>query len=282
MNKTALVIGLSMGRQYASWLEQLGYKVITADVDPGKSAWYTDYNDAVRYQNYDIIYIGTPNWTHEPIARDVVSKTKILIIEKPGFVNSKAWREFVESNPDTRIMMVRNNQFRTEISAFKQLAKHSKQITVCWSREDGVPGSPWFTDKSKAFGGVSRDLMPHLLSMYTALANYKTGNKLYAIAEDRNNSNVDDFCEIEISNNAKWVFNANWKNNNKNEFYIEFDLGIDVIKFELGDYMTAFGGCPAGPYMAMIKTATENLNNNEFWQEQLEQDVWIHRQIEHL
>jgi predicted dehydrogenase len=272
----ALVIGLGMGQQYASWLKQLNHQVITLDVDTNKGADYNSTADALNdHPQFNVVYIGTPNWTHETIARQVASHTKLLIIEKPGLVNSEAWRKLVEDFPTTRIMMVRNNQF-------KQLAKHSKQITISWSRENGVPGASWFTDKSKAFGGVSRDLMPHLLSMYTALTNYNVGNKLYAIAEDRNNSNVDDFCEIEISNRTKWIFNANWKNNNKNEFYIEFDLGIDVIKFELGDYMTAFGGCPAGPYMLMIKTATENLNNNEFWQEQLEQDLWIHRQIENL
>ena len=35
-------------------------------------------------------------------------------------------------------------------------------------------------------------------------------------------------------------------------------------------------------YKAMIENAVDNLNNNEFWKEQLEQDLWIHKQIEKL
>jgi len=32
----------------------------------------------------------------------------------------------------------------------------------------------------------------------------------------------------------------------------------------------------------MIKKAVDNLNNNDFWQEQLAHDLWIHKQIEKL
>jgi len=32
----------------------------------------------------------------------------------------------------------------------------------------------------------------------------------------------------------------------------------------------------------MIETAVSNLNNNEFWNKQLKQDLWIHEQIENL
>ncbi len=283
MNKTALVIGLSMGRQYASWLEQMGYKVVTADLDPGKSALYTDYKDAVRYQNYDIIYIGTPNWTHEPIARDVVDKTKILIIEKPGFVNSLAWKEFVDSNPNTRIFMVKNNQYRLELSGFKDLLKISRRVNVVWSRKSGIPASPWFKQRDRAFGGVSRDLMTHLLSYYTALTNYNYGTKSYTHAVDIHNTGIDDFCEIEIKNdNNTWCFTASWQNNKEDRHYIEFDFGSTRARFELGDYVTAFGGCPAAPYMAMIQAAVDNIDNPDFWQNQAEQDCWIHKQVENL
>ena len=39
---------------------------------------------------------------------------------------------------------------------------------------------------------------------------------------------------------------------------------------------------PEEAYRAMIENAVNNLNNNEFWTEQLAQDLWIHRQIENL
>ena len=42
------------------------------------------------------------------------------------------------------------------------------------------------------------------------------------------------------------------------------------------------GLCPGEAYKAMIQKAMSNLNNNTFWQDQLEQDIWIHEQIEFL
>lgn len=283
MHKTALVIGLSMGRQYASWLEQLGYKVVTVDVDPNRGALYTDYADAVRYSLYDIIYIGTPNWTHEAIARDVVKSTKILIVEKPGFVDSTSWKSFVESNPDTRIMMVKNNQYRLELSGFKDLLKTARRVNVVWSRRNGTPTSEWFKKRSLAFGGVSRDLMPHLLSYYTALTNYSSGVRLYADSVDRHDIGIDDFSEIEIKNgDTTWTFTACWQNDKEDLHYIEFDFANYKARFELGDYVTAFGGCPSSPYMTMIQTAVDNINNKDFWQHQYEQDTWIHHQVERL
>lgn len=283
MVKAALVIGLSMGRQYASWLEYLGYKVVTVDVDPDKKALYTNYEDAVRYTNYDIIYIGTPNWTHEPIARHVAKSTRLLIIEKPGIKDSKSWKNLLKDFPDTRIMMVKNNQYRLELSGFKELVKLSSQVIVKWSRKDGIPQSPWFVDKSKSFGGVSRDLMTHLLSYYTALSDYQNGTDHVKHIECIDGTNVDYNCELSFFNShTKWKLIASWKNDQQDEHYIEFKLDSNDIRFELGDYVTAFGGCPASPYMAMIKTAMDNIDVDLFWQQQQEQDIWIHEQVEKL
>lgn len=272
-----------MGRQYVSWLKELGYEVFTVDIDPTRQANYINHTEAINYKSYDIIYIGTPNCTHEPIAKDVVNKTKILIVEKPGFVNSQSWRTFVEENPQTRISMVKNNQYRLELSGFKDLLKISYRINVVWSRKSGIPNSGWFKQKEKAFGGVSRDLMTHLLSYYTALTNYKNGTIISAETIDYHNTGIDDFCSITIKNSdIVWTFTANWKNDKEDCHHIEFDFGDSTAKFELGDYVTAFGGCPASPYMNMIQSTVSNIDNNEYWQNQKEQDIWIHEQIENL
>lgn len=42
------------------------------------------------------------------------------------------------------------------------------------------------------------------------------------------------------------------------------------------------GLCPEEAYKKMIMMAIENLNNNQYWQDQLAQDIWIHQQIENL
>jgi len=292
----ALVVGLGMGQQYALWLAELGYDVYTVDIDPSKAASYTDVAIALGDRPVlDIVYIGTPNWTHEPIARQVAPHSKLVLVEKPGVRYSKDWQQLVAAYPDTRIMMVKNNQFRPEIKRFKQLADQSERVYVRWNNANRIPhpGS-WFTTKSKSFGGVSRDLMPHMLSYYCALTNYTQGVKIKGYAkqnyelEDIHNTDygsvnpngtydVDDFCHFEFKNgDTTWILSANWKTNLDNDdSSIAFGMKNSAVRHELGL-------CPGVAYKNMITLAMNNLNNNEFWQQQLAQDLWIHQQIENL
>jgi len=291
----ALVIGLGMGQQYKDWMAELGYSVFTVDVDPAKGANYTNHMDAVNNNSYDIIYIGTPNWTHESIARDVARSARLLLIEKPGLVDSNAWARLILDFPSTRIMMVKNNQYRPEATLFKELAKKSERVWVRWNNANRIPhpGS-WFTTRSKAFGGVSRDLIPHMLSYYCALTDYTKGVKLFAKASQRyelkdihntdygsvnpdGTYDVDDFCELEFkNNNTTWILTANWKTNlDHDDSSIAFVINGGANRYELGL-------CPKEAYQNMIMEATNNLDNQEFWIDQLAQDAWIHKQIERL
>lgn len=284
-----------MGQQYRDWLGELGYAVVTCDIDPTKGADYSNLGNAIEHnKHFDIIYIGTPNHTHELIAYNVIAHTDLLLIEKPGFVDNTAWRNIVLAAPDTRIMMVKNNQYRDWINSAKILAAESKNVRLRWNNRNRIPypGS-WFTTRQRAFGGVSRDLMPHLLSYYCALTNYSSGVKLYAQALQRHelknitdtdygsvNHNgtydVDDFCEFEFKNGStRWILTANWKDDKQDDSSIEFELEDKTIRYELGL-------CPKEAYQMMIQIAVANLRNDEFWQEQLAQDIWIHKQIEHL
>jgi predicted dehydrogenase len=294
--RKALVVGLGMGQQYALWLKELGYDVFTVDVDPGKAASYTDVAIALRdHPVLDIVYIGTPNWTHEPIAKQVAPHSKLVLIEKPGVRYSNDWRQLVASYPDTRIMMVKNNQYRLEIKQFKQLADQSDRVYVRWNNSNRIPhpGS-WFTTKAKSFGGVSRDLLPHMLSYYCTLTDYKQGVKIKATATQNyelkdihstdygsvnpnGTYDVDDFAYLEFKNgNTTWILTANWKTNlDHDDSSIAFDMKNSAVRNELGL-------CPSEAYKNMINKAMSNLNNNEFWEEQFSQDMWIHQQIEYL
>lgn len=290
--KKALIIGMGFGKAvYYPVLTKLGYEVITVDMDASKGADYSNIEDAIRvHGKFDTVNICTPNFTHIKLARKVAALSKIVFVEKPGVANSDAWRQLCIDYPQTRFMMVKNNQYRDTIEQFKTLADQSHTIRIVWNNKNRIPNpGSWFTTKDLAFGGVSRDLIPHMLSYYVALTDYTKGNKLYATAVQRHSLDsitdtdygvvnkdgiydVDDFCEFEFSNGkTKWILSANWKDNKADDVYICFD----DVKFPLGL-------CPEEAYKAMIETAVTNLNNNEFWQEQLHQDLWIHRQIENL
>jgi predicted dehydrogenase len=279
-----LVVGLGMGQQYKRWLEDLSLIVITVDPNPDKKADFTDLTECLKkYNNFTLTYVGTPNYTHESIARQVAAYSKCILIEKPGLENSHTWKKLVEDFPTTRISMVKNNQHRLELSGFKNLVKISKEINITWSREKGIPVSDWFKKKDLAFGGVSRDLMPHLLSYYTTLADTNKGSIIHTDKIDYNNTGIDDYAFIQILNDNKiWNFTANWQNLVEDRHCIEFVTNTDRIKFELGDYVTAFGGCPSYAYHNMIDKILKNLDNEDFWHTEFKQDFWIHQQLEKI
>ena len=286
----ALIIGMGIGQLYQRVFNELKYDVETVDIK--LKATYKDAADAKG--NYDIAVICTPNFTHEVIARTIANKCKIVLIEKPGLQDSKCWQCLVEDFPNTRFMMVKNNQYRKEIKEYQRLAGLSDRIQAVWNSKDRIPfPGGWFTTKEKAFGGVSRDLLPHLLSYYTVLTNYKEGTKLfghavqrhqlkditqtsYGIVNQDGTYDVDDFAEIEYKNgDCLWVLSSNWKDNVADDVFLSFSMKNSAIKERLGL-------CPEYAYKTMIETAIKNVNENSFWEDQYSQDIWIHEQLESL
>ncbi len=291
----SLIIGMGIGQLYKSVLMELGHEVVTVDSNPEKNADFFDYGIAFASFEFDTVHICTPNFTHIGLARHAaIMGAKIVFIEKPGVENHTVWETMVREFPNTRFLMVKNNQFRHEIKHFKELAAQSEEVYIRWNNNNRIPNpGSWFTDKSLAFGGVSRDLIPHMLSYYCAFTNVEHGKKLYAKAEQRwtldqidsteygtvnpnGVYNVDDFCELEFRNgNTRYILTANWRSLKETDISISFGMRDMAIRHELGL-------CPESAYKKMIQEAVENLNNDIYWQQQLAQDLWIHKQIENL
>lgn len=289
----ALIVGMGIGQLYHSVFSSLDYEIDTVDANPEKKATFTSV-DNIKDQ-YDIAVVCTPNFTHELVARTIAKNCKIVLIEKPGVRDSKSWFCLVEDFPDTRFMMVKNNQYRDEIKVFQAQADQSEHVYIRWNNANRIPqpGS-WFTTKELAFGGVSRDLIPHMLSYYCALTDFAKGRKVdsvslqnyllsditstdYGTVNPDGIYNVDDFCKLEFKNSkTTWILSANWKTNlDHDDSSIAFGMKNSAVRHELGL-------CPESAYKKMVETAVENLNNNEFWDKQFAQDLWIHEQLEEL
>lgn len=290
----SLVVGMGIGNLYKAVLEEIGNHVVTVDLDPNK-ADFTSVDMAVSvHGSFDTVHICTPNFTHMKIARQLAAISKIVFVEKPGVATSEAWAQLVKDYPATRFMMVKNNQFRNEIKHFKNLADQSDVVKVTWNNKNRIPNpGSWFTNKDLAFGGVSRDLIPHMLSYYTCLTDYQAGTKTeswskqnwqldqidstdYGTVNHSGVYNVDDECKIEFVNGkTKWILTANWRSLEEDNISICFGMKYSAVIEKLGL-------CPEIAYQTMIEQAIENINNDEFWQRQLAQDMWIHQQIETL
>lgn len=294
MSKRSLVIGMGIGQLYKTVLNNLGHDVITVDMDPSKQADFVSVQDAIRkYSIFDTAHICTPNFTHKRIAEEVSPYTKIVFIEKPGFKTSEEWINMVKTRPFTRFMMVKNNMWRTNIAELHELATKSKTVNFNWINKDRVPSpGTWFTTKDLAFGGVSRDLMPHLLSLYIALnpewrrepvngastqMQWELKDLLttdYGTVNPAGTYDVDDSCHFSFGN--KWNLVAKWRDMKHDDRCIQFIMqNNSEIVFELGL-------CPEDAYQAMIKDSIEQVDNHKFWLNQYEIDTWIHERIEHL
>jgi predicted dehydrogenase len=293
MNKRSLIIGMGIGNLYKDVLTKLGHEIITVDSDPNKGADYTDIESAVRGNWFDTVHICTPNFTHLSIAEQVAPYAKIVFIEKPGVKTSAEWHNLVRRRPFTRFMMVKNNMWRSNIGELRELANRSKIVNIRWIRKNCIPSpGSWFTTRELAFGGVSRDLMPHLLSLYIALnPKWRTENvngqgaMMHWTLENIDSTeygtinpdgvyDVDDACHIDFGN--KWGCQANWRSMTTDDSSIQFimqDNSVEVFNL---------GWCPEDAYLNMITDAIEHVDDHKFWLDQFEIDTWIHERIEKL
>lgn len=292
--KTSLIVGMGIGNLYATVLDKLGHGIITVDQDSSKGADFLTIDAAIEEcRMFDTAHICTPNFTHEEIARKLAPVTKMVFIEKPGVINSKAWIKLITDFPLTRFMMVKNNMWRSNITELKELASKAKSVNIEWTRKNCIPSpGSWFTTRKLAFGGVSRDLMPHLLSLYVAMNPHWRADKAngsasiqswlledidsteYGTVNPSGTYDVDDQCNIRFGN--KWHCIANWRSMTYENSAIEFIMQDNTVeRFDLG-------WCPEEAYLNMIKDAVDNRDNYQFWLNQFDIDTWIHERIENL
>jgi predicted dehydrogenase len=292
--KRSLIVGMGIGQLYKTVLEKLGHEVITVDSDISKGAMLPTVDSAiVAYSFFDTVHICTPNFTHFELAGKLAPYSKIIFIEKPGVATSLSWQRLITNFPHTRFMMVKNNMWRSNIAELKESASKAKSVNIEWTRRNCIPSpGSWFTTRKFAFGGVSRDLMPHLLSLYVAMnpdwrkdpVNGKGAQMVwelkdiesteYGTVNPNGTYDVDDKCNINFGN--KWHCTANWRSMTYENSAIEFIMQDNTVeRFELG-------WCPEEAYTAMIKDAVEHVDDYQFWLDQFDIDTWIHERIENL
>jgi predicted dehydrogenase len=290
-----LVIGLGMGQLYARTLTQLGHEVITIDIDQSKQATFANLDTALyAHPQLDAVFICTPNYTHDTIAQKVATHTKMVFVEKPGVLNAKRWQTLQLTYPQTRFIMIKNNMWRTWEEEFHIRTEAAEVIHINWINRDRVPApGSWFTTKKLSFGGVSRDLMPHLLSIFINMnpdhykefkiesnvvkQNWKLdqlNSTEYGTVNLNGTYDVDDWNEITLTDGKKkYILTADWRSMNTDDRAIHCYQREKLVKsFELGL-------CPESVYATMIQNVFDNMNNEEFWNQHKEYDVWIQEKI---
>lgn len=274
--KHICIVGLGIGQLYVDAAKQLNWHVTTVDIDPTLNADYTDIRTIPRRTYFEMAIICTPNDTHESIARYLTKHTDRIVIEKPGFESTAKWLAFQYDYSKVKLFMVKNNMYRTNELEFirNSIIDHGvHSIKLLGINKHRIPGAgSWFTDKRRSYGGVSRDLMPHLLSVVQAIlreSDISSDNFIarrhqnYTMADDVHDSNygksnksgiydVDDQAYfhtyvngVSIECAATWKFDTDvdkieWHITLKNGFVLKYVAGlcpIDAYANMLDAYM---------------------------------------------
>lgn len=292
----SLVVGLGFGQLYKGVLERMGHQVITVDTNPATNPDFVELEQAIQsHAPFDTVHICVPNHLHYKTAMQVAEHTKIVFVEKPGVESVEHWRMLTNLNKSTRFMMTKNNMWRENINDIVESCEASDLIQINWVNRNRIPGpGTWFTEKAKAFGGVSRDLIPHLLSIMISANknNYKDfKNQKYRLEQRWNISDctgtdygvvnqngvydVDDSAVMELTDGAKtYILYANWKSNLMDDVAVHFYRnGESHLK------SIQLGLCPEKAYENMIRDCLIHLGDDMFWNNQLEQDLYIQEKI---
>lgn len=302
--KKVLIIGLGIGSLYKKVLSEHNtknqFEVVTLDPHPAKDADYFILEDVYAdHPKFDLAIICCPNHYHEEYVLGLKTRNmaKAILVEKPGLKDFATWALYSCTMDPNKLVMVKNNLYRTQtLEEIKKTIEDNlydiTEINIDWLNKDRIPkpGS-WFTNKELAWGGVSRDLMPHLLSIYYALFE-STDEPMEQIAirkytlEDIDGS---EYGEIEkenpvydVDDQASILFNLSYK---KQDIPVKLNAswktGADkskigvTIKIDNQSIFYDFGLCPEDAYYEMI-TDTLNMTTKQYNKHKTI-DSWIHQ-----
>ena len=293
MKRKALVVGLGIGQLYVQELKKLDYDVVTVDMDPSKNATYQLIDQALEHK-YDVAHVCTPNTSHEQLAYRIAEQANIIFVEKPGLETEQRWHGLINAFPYKRITMIKNNQWRPQVQEWRDLLPTTRFVKLHWINYDRVPSpGSWFTRQALSWGGVSRDLMPHLLSIVAAVLPNEFDQKMpeYSMTQQRwrlrdltatsygtvnaqGVYDVDDIAQAEFKyRDIRVSVQADWRSLDEDDVSVKIYTPDLVSKFELGL-------CPDYVYGRMIADCVDNIDNDAFWYWQQRCDLWIHRVID--
>lgn len=138
---------------------------------PYAEKFYSSHREMLDDAELDAVVVGTPNCSHVDISIDALNAGVHVLCEKPVARSAAEAMELqrVEEQGKARLMIGQSVRFRPQTSIIMDLIKGGKlgEVYYCqasYLRKRGIPGfGTWFTDKSRAGGGVVLDLGVHMI-----------------------------------------------------------------------------------------------------------------------
>ena len=136
---------------------------------------YTDFEQMIKREDLDAIYVATPNYLHEPMAIAAAEHKKHLLVEKPLTISLKAAENMIKAAKKNNVflMVEQSQRFDPVHQAAKEVLDKGilGRINVIRGRighagpEYWSKTSDWFYDKKKSGGGVMIDIGVHIADL---------------------------------------------------------------------------------------------------------------------
>lgn len=148
----------------------------------GISGVFTDHADLLALPDVDVVFIGTPNVFHAPIAIAALEAGKHVLCEKPISVSSADAENMIAASKRADRVLSVNQHMRfhpTSLAMRDAVAEGSLGevffTDVRWMRSAGIPGyGSWFTRKELAGAGALFDIGVHMLDLGMFILGFPT------------------------------------------------------------------------------------------------------------
>ena len=139
----------------------------------GIAGAFTDHMELLALPEVDVVFIGTPNVFHAPIAIAALEAGKHVLCEKPIAVSSAEAESMIAAAKRADRLLSVNQHMRFHPTSFAMrdaVANGSLGevffTDVRWMRSAGIPGyGSWFTRKELAGAGALFDIGVHMLDL---------------------------------------------------------------------------------------------------------------------
>ena len=203
---------------------------------------YDDFQEIIKSENVDCVYILTPNQTHAPLSISAMRAGKDVMCEKPMAMNSKEAEAVVLAAKETgrRYAVSFQNRFRSDVQRLKNMVDSGKLGDIYFGRavairRRGVPTWGNFLKMSKQGGGPLIDIGVHSIDLALWLMNnyevdYVCGSVFHKLGQKVNEPNrwgiwkneefeVEDsaFGYVRMKNGAVLLVESSWAINRAGE-----------------------------------------------------------------
>ncbi len=256
--------------------------VAAADIDEGVlkalatrhglERTFSDYHDLLTDPEIDAVTVGVPNHLHAPITLDALAASKHVFCEKPiatTYADAERMANAAHAK-GRRLVIGVVNRYADSVNQIKRIVESGDigevyQVNIKFKSYRSIPGlGGWFTDKSRAGGGVMIDWGVHFIDLVFYILGAPrvlavSGQGASMLARDPAKykfldmwaapPNYSGVCDVEeyasgiirtagpfINFEGAWACNINEK-----AMYVDF-LGADGgIRLDYGDGFTIYG-----------------------------------------